>query len=74
MMKDPLPVVRAFDDVRMALTMNRTVQHLNASDKTYTTVMNHIGDGLGLTSLAPMTNASVDSMISVVMYAGDGVV
>ncbi len=73
-MKDALPIVTAFDRVRAGLTLNKTVQGLANSPAAFSHVMDHIQDHMGLHRLVPMTDKSADAMMSLVFYAGDGVV
>lgn len=73
-MKDPVPVVTAFESARAGLPMTRAVQELAFSPKSFDHVMEYITNGMGIYKLAPMTNKSVDSMMSLVFYAGDGIV
>ncbi len=73
-MREPVHVASAFDSARAGLTMNNTVQTMTHTPASARHVMDHIQDVMGIHKLTPMTHSSTESMMSLVFYAGDGIV
>ena len=71
---DPRPVHRAFDDAKSSLTLNDTAQMLSVNLAANRHIVSHVVHEKGIKQLIPLTHKSSDAMMSLVFYAGDGIV
>lgn len=70
---EPRNFLNAFNDVSQAMTLNATVKHLEYDDYTVLRIQDLL-KSMGQTKFVQMTRKSADAMVSVPLYAGNGIV